>query len=82
MLTKRLWYTHVQKIAELIVLGRDEADPARRVLVLSAVLNVHLQERGEALEKVSEAGLVRQRGHPTLVSTETPRTISGRWRVV
>lgn len=48
----------MQEVAELVVLGCDEADPARRVLVLSAVLYIHLEERCESLEEVSEACFV------------------------
>lgn len=49
---------HVQEVAELVILGCDEADPARRVLVLSAVLYVHLEKRCESLEEVSKARFV------------------------
>lgn len=62
--------THVQEIAEFVVLGGDEADPARGVLVLSAVLNVHLEERRESLEKVSEARFIGERRHSPLRTSE------------
>jgi len=62
--------THVQEIAELVVLGRHEADPARGVLVLSAVLDVHLEERRESLEKVSEARFVGESRHSPLRASQ------------
>lgn len=59
--------THVQQVAELVVLGRDEADPAGRVFVLGAVLHVHLEERRESPEQISETRFVRERRHAPLV---------------
>lgn len=48
----------MQKVAESIVFGSNEADPARRVLVLRAVFDVHLQEGSETIEEVPEARFV------------------------
>ena len=62
--------THVEEVAELIVLGGDEADPARGVLMLSAVLHVHLEEGRESLEEVSEARFIRERRHSPLRTGE------------
>lgn len=64
--TNRVNLAHVQEVAELVVLGCDEADPARCVLVLSAVLYVHLEERCESLEEVSEARFIGECSHPPL----------------
>lgn len=64
----------MQEVAELVVLRGDKADPACSALVLGAVLNIHLEERGESLEKVSEARLVRQRRHAPLRTTTTTTT--------
>lgn len=50
--------THVKEVAELVILGCDEADSARSVLVLSTVLHVHLEERCEPLEEISKACFV------------------------
>lgn len=48
----------MEKVAESIVFGSDEADPARCVLMLRAVFDVHLQEGGEAIEEVSKARFI------------------------
>lgn len=60
----------MQEIAELVVLGGDQANPARGILVLSAVFDVHLEERREPLEKVSEARFVGERRHSPLRTSE------------